>query len=633
MATISIDCDCFLNIVKRKDAILYRTSVASNSAGVSFLSGIEVESGTCLSIADRSTSLAANRATKSTPVTISGTKTFTIDTDNFVVTDVYTEETSTISPTPLFYKHILGINTLGREDLVLYTLLAGIKILDIQILDLAFQPVRVTEAYLDTATGIIYNNLDPYYTSSSLYNYYYVKYTVSVSGVVSTYTELLNNQATYRLATYSDLDGELAIIRDGRKVYLIDDTDTGFEVTLPVAGTYTFKAISTMRLQALPPTASTQQDPWYVRIANGKFYATIGADTYKYYVAEFDSQTFYPEPPYKKASAVIPELLSTTMLKVRHANLVESNAADLGTAIELSYSDGEAIAAFTTLDVLEGETAPNGKTYTKWSAINPVGIRSIDQLNGLIDIDGMTLSSDLVISVSYYYAESTYEVSLINFNPTSNRDVLTNRIAFFVDPDTNAITKDQTVFYIKIDPSGKIIESNWTSYDNETQTVNGEEVYFGDAPTWKPSGPTRTNFLTTYTTEGSGVLLVLAEIVVATGSSPEDVTVLDSRVRGGGIIVDKESDAIALAPELAWNWDVSKWDGMPYPGNATFLVEVPTDILEGDGGTFTQQELIDTVKRHTGLGIYPVIRTYSDEITVSGVAWHDPRSVLEWAGR
>src|SRR5690606_17476601 len=99
---------------KRREQIVYRTNVPPESANIAFVSSNEVSSSSNLSITDRSTSLAANRAIQISETTINDSS-FTINTENFLLTDIFVEETSTISPIPLFYKHILSINNLRRD--------------------------------------------------------------------------------------------------------------------------------------------------------------------------------------------------------------------------------------------------------------------------------------------------------------------------------------------------------------------------------------------------------------------------------------------------------------------------------------------------------------------------------------
>jgi hypothetical protein len=634
MSNVSFNIDVFVNIVKRKEALLYRSSVVGSAANIGYVSGQELSPDVSLSISDRSTSLAANRAIEANYTTITGTKYFSIVTENFVVTDVFVRPTNTITSVPLFYAHTMSLVNVPRVGLGSNTLATGVKIVDAQILDIAFQPLKVTELLIDTSTGVVYNNLESYFKAANNYNCYYVKYTVNDNGSIHTFVELLDNTPVYRIATFNDLDSDLQIIVDGRKVYLLDETDTGFDVTLPIVNTYAYKLLSSSRIQVLPPVANQPEDPWYVRISNGKFYSTSGALTNKYYIAEFNTQTFWPEPPFKKASLEGALVLSSTIIKVDQYNIAEDDTLDMGITMQISDISGNAVAAFTTLDIYVGQIANNGKVYQKWTQLSPIGIRSLDRKTGLLDIEGLALNSSWDVTIDYYYTETNYVFSLINFNPVSNKDALTTKTVIFIDPDSSTITKDQTIYYLTADQSGRVIASNWPNFNNTTQKtiINDRYLYYGLKPSWQTGYGSWEDFIDVYTAEGSGAFLILADVTVAVGASAKDLTIIDSRYRGGGIREEKYNEVLAAHPEVAWCWDIGCWDGLPFPGNATFLVEVPATVLEGAGGTLTEQEVKDIVKRHVAAGVYPVIRAYGDETTVSGLMAQGNMPSMVWIG-
>ena len=113
--------------------------------------------------------------------------------------------------------------------------------------------------------------------------------------------------------------------------------------------------------------------------------------------------------------------------------------------------------------------------------------------------------------------------------------------------------------------------------------------------------------------------------------SAAELTKIDSRRRGGGIIDFEVDEALQDNPEIQWHWDIGNWDGIPYPGNASYAVEVPVDILEATpSGIFTQQEVKDIVDRHTAFGVYPVVKGYGIDVTISGITPGAENIVIEW---
>ena len=630
------DTDTSVNIVKRREEITYRTSLQPSGANIALVASQAVTSDNNLSIADRSTSLLANRITETTYTTITGTKTFTINTENFVVTDVFADATSTINALPLFYKHTLSTVNVPRvdpdnED---YSLDSGVSLVSVQLLDESFQPVKTAEIKKDLTTGIIYNNLLSEYSGVNNYLVYYIKYTVNDNGNINTFIDLLDNIPTYRIATFDDLTPTLEIITDGRKVYLIEESSGEFSVTLPVVGTYAFQPLSSARIEILPPVSSNISETWFVRVTNGTFFTNVNGNLLKYYIAEFLTQIFTPEPPIKQVIAEYSTRLSNNLIKLDHDNIFEDDDLDLRVSILVNDSDGNGVAAFTTDDTIVGQVSNNTKIYEKWNNISKRGIRSIDHRTGVLDIEGVRLRSTYTIESSYYYNETNYEFTLINFNPISNREVLSTRTTLFIDPDTILENSSQTLFFIKTNEAGKVIESNWSDFDNDSQThISGDILYYEKLPSFLTTGiadigepnyvdpDSITYFVDSFTVEGTenGSFLILGDITVSESFDPSQVTKFDARRRGGGIIDESYQDVLALAPEAAWYWDEGYWDGIPYPGNASYMVEVPVDVLQGAGGQLTQSEVKDVIERHTAAGVYPVAKAYGVEITVTGI--------------
>jgi hypothetical protein len=623
----SFDTDTIINITKRREQILYRTSVDPDAANIAFVGSKEVSSSSNLSIADRSTSIAANRDIDITATTITGTKTFTINNENFVVTDIFVPETNTTSPLPLFYKHTLNTTNLPRvspstDDLSLDT---GVTLVEVEILDGLLQPLRVSEKSIDLTTGIIYNNLLSEFADSSDFTLYYVKYTVNDNGVISTFVDLLDNEPVYRVATFDDLTATLSIIEDGRKVYLIEESTDEFSITLPVVGTYAYLPLVTSRLQILPPVPAGVQDTWFVRVTNGKFFTSLSGTLLKYHIAEFLNQVFTPETPIKLSSSEESTILSSTLIKLDHENINEDDDLDLRISIEINDADDNGIAAFTTDSDLIGTEADNGETFVGWNLTNRTGIKSIDHRIGVLDIEGLVLKSTYQVTSTYYYNEDHFEFTLVNFNPISNREALTTRLTLFIDPDTVLTKFDNTS---GLDTSGRTLY-----YERLPDFLTSGIADVGEPNYVDPSG--LAFFVNSETTEGTegGTFLILGDVTVAEGFDVRGLTEIDARRRGGGVIDTSFDDAVAAQPEAAWFWDEGYWDGIPYPGNASYLVEIPVEALEGAGGTFTQAEVKDVVSRHTAAGVYPVTRAYGVEVLLTGIDPGADELTVRWSSK
>lgn len=632
--------DTFVNVIKRREEILYRTSVPPQAANIAHVASSEVSSSSNLSVTDRSTSLQANRVREHEVTIVSDVKTFTIDTENFVVTDEFTTASQTITAIPLFYKHILSTENVPRDadnDLA-----STVQLLQVQFLDSLLAPVKTPEVKVDYTKGIIYNNLVSEYSSSSDYTIYYIKYVIRQNNEVKTFVDLLNNITAYRIATFDDLTAGLQIKTDGRKVYLIEEVASRFVITLPDVDTYAFKPTTRARIKILPPTTRDVTDPWYVKVTNGKFFTNLHGSLHKYHIAEFLSQAFIPEPPLKLSDSEESVVLTGSLIKLDNESVYQGVDHELYVETLISDRDDTALAAFTTDSSIVGNVAANGKLYQKWSNSSRVGIRSIDYSLGVVQIEGLILKSSYKVVSTYSFEEENYEVTALDFNPISNREALTTRASLFIDPDTSSTNKTQTLYYLKSDQSGKVFESNWGDFDNDTERhTDGELVYYEDFPDFfqitvsgEPDylSPDSHKFVDEFSIgPSSGVFLILGDIITSEALSTEDLEIFDSRKRGGGIIDSLVEENLLEYPETQWFWDTGYWDGIPYPGNASYMVEVPVTVMEGAGGRFTAAEIRSIVEKHTAFGVYPVIKAYGVGIDYTAVSLLGGTKI-EWTG-
>jgi hypothetical protein len=651
--SVTVDIDVSVNVVKRRETVAFRESLSTSAASIAYVLNNSIHADTSLSIADRSTSLAANRVIDTGYTTYSGISTITANTEDFVITDVFVETENTIQSVPLFYKHVIDSNKLPRQSSG--ALDTNYELQEVVILDQYFQPIGLTEKYVDTTNGIVYLNLQSEYNSSTDYSIYYIQYKfVDASGSVFTHQDLLSVEPVYQLATFSDLDGSLAIIQDGRKVYLIEEQASQFVITLPISGAYAYQSIGSGRIRILPPVSGGISDNWFVRISNSKFYTSINSVRHQYSIAEFLTQSFAPEPPIKVVSLEDSTVLTKTLLKLDHKDIVQDDDLELFINIEVTNASGTGIAAFTTDSSSVGDIASNSVAYVMWSNTSRVGIKSVDNSTGIVDIEGLDLLTSYTVNSDYYYKETHYEYNTINFNPVSNRDILTGRTVLFLDPDTPSTNKDQTLYYLRTDKTGRVTESNYAAFDNTSglwgdpasdPIVYDKTLYYETLPDFLTSGvddigdvnyvdPSGLDFfVTNYTVEGdsnSSNFLILGDITVDAGISADRITTFDSRNRGGGIIESQYESVLESNREAAWVWDKGNWDGVPYPGNASYYIEVPVNVLDGAGGTLKKQEVRKIVERHTAAGVYPVVKAYGLDIDITSVEPSASGVLIRW---
>ena len=141
------------------------------------------------------------------------------------------------------------------------------------------------------------------------------------------------------------------------------------------------------------------------------------------------------------------------------------------------------------------------------------------------------------------------------------------------------------------------------------------------------------DFLDTYCLPNnvSPGFLVVARYGIGSNRGLQDLHLVDTRVRGGGINPDQLSEAKLAFPDISWMFDIGHYDGAPFPGSAATLIDLPASLLEINGGIFTREQVDSIVKHHLSFGVYPVVRFYC---TNTGLVSHetvpDETYVFNW---
>jgi hypothetical protein len=646
-----------VNIKKRREYIGFHSTTSPSNINIVYLGGEDSSADKNMSISDRSTSLVQNRIPEAGDIsTVTGT-TFQINVDQFLVTDQFTEETPTQPSVPLFYAHTLAGFNASLSDIDQKTLVT------IEFLDHDFQTLAFSEYILETedATnkGQLYNNIEnSYNTRTQAADITMVKYTVktvSGSGVatVEAFHELINNVPIFRLAEFSDID-PYGVLYPARNAYLLTETATGFTVTMPRSGTYAYKESPDSRIKALYPSSSDITSPWFARITNGRFLTLLPTtpesyQSYEYGIAEFNSQTFDPLPPYRSQSSERAYRISSRLVQVsKNIAYRPDNSLYVNVVINDAYGDVKY--------AMSNDPSSIGLPYGNTSIQYEDGVASLDELNGILEVT-RDIETDDVTYVTYYTEEKQFEFTSVDCNPTNNLSILNQRLVLYINPE-RSVELDQSLFYLVVDPIGRIQycsqpDDNSDGLDEATVKMLAEDFDTSGNPTHlmyydkvspeealgsRVSGVNASwinefSFVDKYTVESqlfnlvsvSGAirenfvdnpkLLIIADISIGESQRTTGFEDFDVRERGGGIVAASFNNALEEQSEVAWYWDQIQL--RPYPATTSLYVEVPQSVLQEHGGRFERPDLVAAVERHMQFGGYPVIDSYGVDPTIN----------------
>lgn len=107
-------------------------------------------------------------------------------------------------------------------------------------------------------------------------------------------------------------------------------------------------------------------------------------------------------------------------------------------------------------------------------------------------------------------------------------------------------------------------------------------------------------------------ILLLANLYVSASSIVDNLTLVDTRHRGGGVEPKSSIRNTTLnstqKQEANSMWDISTWDGTPTLTNGKIIIKVPSTKLIENGGLYTRDEIDEIIKRNLPVGIYPIVQ-------------------------
>lgn len=663
--SFSKDFECRVNIKKRYENILFRSSTSQERSNISFIQGTDPSFLSNVFVNDnRAESLIENRVLDDVQTHKQYAKYLIYHQADPLITDVFYSRNQL--DTPLFFYHLLDQCNSELTDWTSRTLT------NIRFLDKDFNVINLSEYVYDSTTGRVYNNLaNKYNELTKIYEAVYIKYELLVSGSTEIYTEILNNRTSFRVAEFSDLQNNGTIAADS-KAYISERIGNNYIITLPRLTNYWWKDAEESQIHINQQSDKSTEYSWCFSISNGDFTSvqknTLGTNkTYRYYIPEFDSQVFSPYPYYKQAMGEEGVILSERLIKV--ANPPTTQTSFYVSVIVLDEDDA-------TLAAYSNDPNQIGQYYNS-SILYTDNFASFDSKDGFIH-----LAADLPVTydkvqVSYYFIETNYEFTRVNFNPLNNLSILNKRIVIYTIPetsDTGVLSK--SLFYLEVNENGKITyceqaassigadppsttklltEDFYTTglpkhdfyYDIES-TQSGIDSAFSGVFT---SDLDEFSFVDKYTTSSklvdtvmvSGFMtssmednfdnnprfLVLGELATRGTVDAANLLSYDARIQGGGI--REEDYEIALFKQSEVSWYSNSPFQTVYPGMGTFYVQVPKSIHEDWDGDLDDDTIRAYIQKYMKTGGYGVVDHYGiDPVVVDLISPTSGVIYCEW---
>ena len=582
-----------LHVHKRTERFLYSGSIRETSVPISYLESKKIDSWDNLQVANLTHTIGANSPrtleSRSGWTEVRSTS-YSSQYKQLAITHIATPDERGIVR-PLFYKHILPSNTV---ECSLYSVERGNRI-------------SIDSGYLkDISAGLIYTNYKNFFDyNTGAYRLFYVVSTDN-SGV-STH-QLLSPIPVVSEAECQDIDLDTGKIKAGLVVFTREQNSSGYTFYFSKTQTYYVRPIELSLIQPLLPSGRDIDDSWYLRFSNADFSTLVNGKLRRYWIPEYDTQSYFPSKPIIYSSYRKLLWVNSRTLTATRKNLAIDPSSGLHLVIYIYDVDEQLIRVLTTNTALEATRYSNTDIFYETDKI-----QSWDNVGGFIGF-GMELLPGWQFAASYYYRadDVTYVGALLN--PLYDKQILEHQFVFYIRPDRD--TDEQAIQHLVVDQAGRIVqcsESELKLY-NEDGSFNSNTViglkYRSDLQT--------DTFINQYTVgfDNDYAYYVLAEVVIRETSVQEDILDIDVS-RAGAVIAEQYfAEAIIANPRILQSHLGYGEQGQEVPSNAVMIIRPPLTLLEGYGGSLTQDRAEQLLLTYNCAGVFPVIE------------WQYPASVL-----
>jgi hypothetical protein len=116
-------------------------------------------------------------------------------------------------------------------------------------------------------------------------------------------------------------------------------------------------------------------------------------------------------------------------------------------------------------------------------------------------------------------------------------------------------------------------------------------------------------------------MLRLGKVTLQANSTMKDnMTILDTRTRGGGLDESLSKEIIRqVNEESTYHWDIGYFDGEAYQENGVMIIRLPRSILKSEDNPsgFHESDVQEAVAQHKGFGLLPIVEYYDEVVDES----------------
>lgn len=303
----------------------------------------------------------------------------------------------------------------------------------------------------------------------------------------------------------------------------------------------TYNKISALSLSA--PYSQGPLLPWWARITKGSFTQLYKGIRYHFGIPEYDRQTWSATwgRPFVDVEG-------------EAANFINKSTIQLARSPVLYRNHNMVLVS------------ANGDTIYPSSII-----QDVDTMNGIVYLNNtVTLPKNVLVYYTYYENSLLYRDINLNGHFLQNPYILDKYVAFYALPikSSSGIERTRGIYH-----------SVGSSLDDAIFNISTDNT--------------------------NEPLAILGAVNIRAYNNIEDNNITDTRSYGGGLRDDELGQATQKKfKESQYFFDIGHKEGIPYPGSASIVVELPSDLKE----VMSLSDIRDKAHKHIAAGVYPIYK-------------------------
>ena len=438
----------------------------------------------------------------------------------------------------------------------------------------------------------IYHNFENFFDEKSgEYLIYFVEYLDNEGNYKR---EILQSNNVVRQLTWEDVDLNTGLIKEGVKGYQITENVAEYTYDFNQDLTYYWFPKETNSINLRKPKGREVEDNWFVEVSSGEFKTIFDNRLLKYKVNEYDNQYFRPTKPYSYKSYYTLDYVSEKILSSDTRSVIYSFEKEMDVEIFVYDESNNLIRCLTTKQYNEDKRFLDTDLFWETNIIN-----SVDRIKGFIELNEK-FSPRYLYKANFFYEEKKYSFNSINLNPGINKDLRDYFYSIYLIPNLSYYEK--SLHFLKIDREGTIIDCSQgnglkqeranfpaLSLRDEDGLINPNTIIGKKYSFFKE------NYGLNYSNTNN--YLILGEVGFIENNDPETALKFSVSKKGNCLKKEKRKEVYRKNYKLLQSIYGYGSEGYKYTIDKSSLLEVPISLMENYGGSFSEDEIVNTIDR------------------------------------